>query len=237
MNAAMIIVLVRLNASIHMVKLISACIFVLRPVLQNLYVKKKYKINLRDVKDSEYVIEKKRDGLAQHVAAVVHANTDIAILTFFSTLEEVSVYSVYILVVNGVKKIISSFTSGIDALFGDMIAKKEHKNLKDKFKLYETCFFTIITIIFICTFILLLPFVRIYTDGISDANYIRPLFGYIIVLAEFLYSIRLPYNSLVMSAGHFKETKKGAWREAFLNLFISITLSPHTGKLVRLRQL
>ena len=97
-SVAIIIILVKLNASIHLIKLFSGIIFVLRPLLQNYYVKKKYNIDLNNT-DNNFKLEQKWDGLAQHIAAAIHNNTDIAILTFFCSLGEVSVYSVYCLVV------------------------------------------------------------------------------------------------------------------------------------------
>ena len=106
-----IIILVKLSAPIHIIKLISGLIFILRPLLQNYYVKKKYNINLHDA-DNNYKIKNKWDGLAQHIAAVIHGNTDITLITIFSTLSEVSVYSIYSMVVLGVKKIVYIFTSG-----------------------------------------------------------------------------------------------------------------------------
>ena len=223
LNTISVVVLIKLGTNIQLVKLFSSLIFVFRPIAQNLYVKRVYNINLNEA-NNDFKIEQKWDGLAQHIAAVVHNNTDIAILTFLSNMAEVSVYSVYLLVVTGVKKVVSSFTGGIDASFGDMLARKEYENLNKKFRLYETFYFTIITIIFTCTFILIVPFVTIYTNGIQDVNYIRPLFAVLLVLAEFTHSIRLPYSSLVLSAGHFKETRIGAWVEAGVNIILSIIL-------------
>lgn len=223
LNTILIIVLVKLNCSIQIVKLVSAIVFIFRPLIQNIYVKKKYQINLKSA-DENYKIEQKWDGLAQHIAAVIHGNTDVVILTIFSTLSEVSVYAVYNLVVTGIKKVIESFTSGIDALFGNMLANDEHDNLNRTFRIYETFYFTIITIIFICALFLITPFINIYTQGITDANYTRWAFGYLIVIAELFHSIRLPYSTLALAAGHFKETRKGAWIEAISNIVISCIL-------------
>lgn len=223
LNTIMVVILIKFGANIQIVKLVSAIIYVFRPILQKVYVKKKYNINFKDA-DNNYKLEQKWDGLAQHIAAVVHGNTDVAILTFFSTMTEVSVYSVYLLVVNGVKNLVQAFTGGIDASFGDMIARGEIENLNKKFKIYELFYFTLATIIFICTMILIVPFVSVYTIGITDVNYCRPLFGFLIVLAEFMHSIRLPYSSITLAAGHFKETKKGAWFEAGINIVLSIIL-------------
>ncbi len=222
-NTICIVVLIKFNANIFLVKLISTLILVIRPILINIYVKKKYNLTFNNV-DKNYKLENKWDGLAQHIAAVVHNNTDIIVLTLFSTMTEVSVYSIYLLIISGIKNFVSSLTGGIDATFGDMIAKGENEKLNKSFKAYETIYLTIISIIFSCTIVLIIPFVSVYTMNIKDANYIRPLFATLIVLAEALHSIRLPYSSITLAAGHFKETMKGAWFEAISNLLISIVL-------------
>lgn len=218
-----IVILAKLNVSIQIIKLVSSIIFVLRPLLQNYYVRKKYNMNLKDA-EGNYKIKQKWDGLAQHVAAVIHSNTDITILTFFCSLTEVSVYSVYYLVVAGIRKIIEAFSSGIDASWGDMIAKNEYENLNEKFDLYEVLYFIVCTIVFASAIVLIVPFVSVYTRDINDANYIRYTFGYLIVISEFIWAIRLPYSSIILAAGHFKETRIGAWIEAISNIVISIVL-------------
>lgn len=223
LNTIGIAVLIRMKADIFMVKLLSSFVFLIRPIVQNYYVKKKYHIDLTNA-NRDYQIKDKWAGLSQHIASVVHNNTDVTILTVLASLGEVSVYSVYYLVVKGIKNLVSSLTSGVDASFGDMIAKEEIDNLNKKFNLYELFYFTIITIVYSCTILLIIHFVKVYTKGIIDVDYIRPAFGILLVLAELAHAIRLPYSSLTMAAGHFKETMKGAWAEAFLNIFISIFL-------------
>lgn len=223
LNAISTIVLIKLNANIQIVKLVSAFVFVLRPIIQNIYVKKKYNIDFKEVKE-KYTLRQKWDGLAQHIAAVVHSSTDIAVLTVFTNTAEVSVYTVYLSIVNGIKNTVQAFTGGIDASFGDMIVRREKENLNKSFKTYELFYYTLITIVYIVTMIMILPFVSVYTSGITDINYYRPTFAILIIVAELFWSIRLPYSSITLAAGHFKETRKGAWVEAFLNLSISIIL-------------
>lgn len=222
-NIIFIIFLAKLNFSIHIIKLVSGLVFIMRPLLQNYYVKKKYNITYNNV-DKNYKLRQKWDGLAQHIASVIHNNTDITILTIFSTLSEVSVYSVYLLVLKGVNSLIQSFSNGVDASFGDMIAKNETDILNKKFGMYESIYLTVSSILYICTLVLIVPFIRVYTKDIIDANYIRPLFAFFIVISEFAWAIRLPYSSIVLAAGHFKETRKGAWLEAIINITISIIL-------------
>ena len=99
----------------------------------------------------------------------------------------------------GVKSIISAFSSGIDASFGDMIAKNENDTLNKSFSTYELFYFTTITIFYTCTIILIVPFVSVYMKNITDTNYIRPLFGYLLVISEFIWAIRMPYSSITLA--------------------------------------
>lgn len=217
------LIMSKFEVTVHVLKLSISLIFVLRPIIQNMYVKRKFDIDFRNA-NRNYIIKNKWDGLAQHVAYVIHTNTDITILSLFSTLSEVSVYSVYLLIVKGIKALISAFSSGIDASFGDMINRNEEENLKKNFEYYEIVYFMVCTILFACTISLIVPFVNIYTSNINDANYTRPVFASLLVISECLWAIRLPYLTLVYAAGHFKETKIGAWVECFINIVISIFL-------------
>lgn len=224
LNTIIVIILIKLGANIQIVKLVSSIIFILRPILINIYVKKKFNINLKSVEEN-YKIKQKWDGLAQHIAYVVHTNTDVVLLTLCcGNISEVSVYSVYLMVINKIKDIVTSFTGGIDATFGDMIAKEETESLTKNFIKYEGIYLTIATILFSTTMFLIIPFVSIYTKEVTDVNYIRPIFAYIMVIAEFISTIRQPYNDLVKTAGHFKETRIGAWIETALNILISVIL-------------
>lgn len=223
LNIILIIIIVKIYPNIIFIKLIGSLLFVARPIFQNIYVKRKYKFSFNNV-DPNFSIKNKWEGLAQHIAAVIYGNTDVTIITIFCSLAEVSVYSVYYLVVKGVKQLISAFNTGIDSSFGDMIAKNEFDILNDRFKKYELLYYSIVVIIFMCTMILIVPFISVYTLNITDANYIRYGFAILLVISELIWAIRLPYSSITLAAGHFRETRTGAIIEALLNLFISILL-------------
>lgn len=228
LNTMISVILIKIGCSIQIVKLVSAFLFVTRQIIQSIYVKKKYNLVLtKDVQ--ELKIKNKFDGMAQHIATNVHENTGYVVLTLFTNTLEVSVYSIYIMVIKGIRSIIMSITNSFDAAFGDMFAKKEEKNLNRNFRVYEFFYFTIITIVYSCTMSLILSFVSVYTNGVTDTNYCRPLFAYGLVISELMWAVRLPYASLILSLGHFKETKKGAWIEAFFNVSISVVLISKLG--------
>ena len=220
LNTIIIVILIHFKCSIITVNLISSLIFVIKPIIQNIYVRKVYNINLKEAQEN-YKIKSAKDGISQNIAYITHSSTDLSMLTIFTNLLEVSVYSVHMLVIKFVRKIMDAFTRGIEAIFGDIIAKNEKENLKAKFELFEFVFFIVLNILFSFTIQLIMPFIKVYTKGITDVNYIRPTLAVILIIAEFIFSIRQPYKSLVLAAGKFKETKKYAWIEALVNIILS----------------
>lgn len=112
----------------------------------------------------------------------------------------------------------------MEAAFGNMLANREEENLRKKFGMYEFVSFGIITFLFTCAGVLIVPFVTVYTHGIDDADYIRPVFAYLLVLAYAVYAIRAPYNNLTLAAGHYRQTRNGAFAEAAINIVTSSVL-------------
>lgn len=78
---------------------------------------------------------------------------------------------------------------------------------------------------------MILPFVKIYTNNIIDINYTRPVFAILLLLSNMIFCLRQPYQSLVIAAGMFRETQKGAIIEAIINIAISILLVNRLGML------
>ncbi len=217
------IILILQGASIQLVKLIASLILVAKPFILEAYVKKNYEID-RKVRYSEEPIKQKWNGIAQHIATVILTSTDTIVLSLLSTLENVSIYYVYHLVVNGLDNLVIAFTSGFLSLFGNMISKNEDELLRKSFNAFESFFHLIVTYIFGCVLVLMVPFVRVYTKGVTDVNYALPTFSVLITIANLFYCYRLPYNTLVKAAGHFKQTQNSAIIEAALNIIISVVL-------------
>ncbi|WP_281738903.1 lipopolysaccharide biosynthesis protein [Acidaminococcus fermentans] len=221
LNTIISFILISSGFSVQLVKLSTSCIFLLRPLILSTYVKQSYKINWR-IQYSREPIQQKWNGVAQHIAAIILDTTDIIVLTIFSTLSNVSIYSVYFLIVKGVKTLFLSITNGIQSLIGELWAKKELNELSEVFSWTEWCIHTGTTFIFSCTAVLIVPFVQVYTAGIHDADYSQPLFALLLVGANAMHCLRLPYNIMVLAAGHYKQTQQNYINAALLNIIISV---------------
>lgn len=223
LNTVFCILLMKIGADVQIVKLLTSSLFLIQPVVLSYIVKKRYNINKKIMFQGE-PIKQKWNGLAQHIASVVLTNTDSVVLTIFSTLENVSIYTVYNLVVCGVRTIVSAITEGMQSMLGNMYARKEKENLENAFSKIEWLLHMITVFFFTCTAILIIPFVKVYTANVTDANYIVPFFAVLIVAANAAYCLRLPYNMMVLAAGHYRQTQMSAIMEAVINLGLSIIL-------------
>lgn len=220
-NTLSIIVLVWLKCDIIWVKLGSSLIFVIRPLLYTLYVRKHYNLTFEDKKA---VLEQKWTGIGQHIAFFLHTNTDIVLLTLFADIKLIAVYSVYNLIISSIRAMTESFTGGMEAAFGEAIAKKQAKKLQYLYKRYNTLLVAVTMVLFSCTGILIVPFVKLYTSGIEDVNYIEPAFALVLLFAEAINCLVLPYSSLPIAANRLRETKWGAYGEAVINIVVSCIL-------------
>ena len=214
-------ILIKVGVGIIGVKLCTSIIFVGQPIFVRLYISKHYSID-RKVIISNEPIKQKWNGLAQHVAAVVLDSTDTIVLTIFSTLENVSIYSVYHLVIYGVKNLFTVITNGIQSYWGNMWAKKEYDQLKKSFNYFEWLIHNCVVLIFGCTGILIVPFVKVYTLGIDDINYTVPIFAALITIAHGCHCLRLPYHILIKAVGHYKQSEGNYIIAVILNVAISI---------------
>lgn len=224
LNAVSTIVLIDLGWNIILVKLASSIIFFLRPVVLWLYVRRSYPLEKCAAKTKTNYLTQKWNGLSQHIAYFLHSNTDVVVLTCFADLRAVAVYSVYNMIVVHIQNLAVSFTSGMEALFGDMLARNEKDLLDKTFGCYETILSVVSVILFSVTAVLIVPFVKIYTAGVQDADYYAPVFAVLLILASVCYCLRMPYHAVIIAAGHFKQTAVAAYSEAVINIGLSVLL-------------
>lgn len=222
LNTVTIVVLTYFGCSVITVKLVSSCIFVLRPILFFLYVRKNYSFP-RPQKNVS-ALKQKWTGLGQHLAYFFHTNTDVVLLTLLADLKTVSVYSVYNLIIASMRNLVISFAGGMEAAFGEMIAKKEPDALRSAFRKYQFMLSAVSTVMFGSTALLIIPFVRLYTADVSDADYVQPIFACVLIFAEMINCVMQPCSSLPISANKMKETRWGAYGEVSLNIVLSLLL-------------
>lgn len=222
-NTVVSAILIKLGCSIHVVKLGSALVFCLNPILTNIYVRSRYKIR-RDVEPDNSAMKQRWDAFAHEVANFVNTNTDVMVLTIFEDIRVVSVYTVYHMVTSNISKLLMNTMGGIRAAFGNMIAKKQQDLLNANVRMLEMYVLLAADILFIITGLTIVPFVMVYTSGVEDVEYERTAFAIISTIAAYFSCVRLPYTNVVQAAGHFRQTRNGAILEAVINIVVSVSL-------------
>lgn len=214
---------IKLFPNIHIVKIITATVYLLQPILFNIYVKKHYSID-KNIEPDKDALKQRWDGFGINIAAFMHNNTDVVILTLLSELKNVSVYSIYYLVTSGLKSLITSISAGIQPTLGHVYVGEDKERLNSTFETYEFIIYCATFFLFVVGGLCITPFVQIYTNGVNDANYCQPILGWIMILAELMFCLREPYVNMAYCANKFKEVSKYAYTEAILNIVLSVIL-------------
>ena len=222
LNAIVVVAMTYQKYSLLAVRFVSGMVFTIKPILLWMITRRYF--TLTPYKTDKKVLKDKWTGLGQHIAYFLHSHTDVVVLTIFGNLQAVSVYGVYYMVTSAIQKITTSFSAGMEAVFGDMYAKKERDKLDRVFSMYDTLISIISIITFGTTLVLIVPFVSIYTNDISDINYIEPLFGGLLTVACLIHCLRIPYHFIVIAAGHFKQTNTASYGEGIINIISSVVL-------------
>ena len=220
-NILVTIILIKNGFSIQFVKLVSALVFLIKPILGRIYISKKYAID-RKIKVDVEPIKEKWSGSAQFFMAFILDGTDNIVLTLFSTLQNVSIYSVYFMVISGIRTLHQSLTAGLQSYIGNLWALQNKSKIENTFSFMEFGLHSMNLFLFGCTAILIVPFVKVYTAGITDANYYQPIFAILLTIAYLITCLKTTYNIFILAAGHFKQTQICHIVAAILNISISI---------------
>ena len=223
LNTVSVIVCAKLFNDIIVIKFASALIFFIQPLMFSFFVKKHFNLNL-DVEPDKEAVKDRWNGFGINLAYFIHTNTDVVILTIFSTLANVSVYGVYSLVIKAMKNLVMSISQAIVPSFGKTLAEGDKKKLDSAFDIYEFVMYAVSVVMFTCGIILITPFVLVFTEGKTDADYNQKLFGIILMQSEMVYCVRDSYVAAAYSAGHFKQVSKYAYIEALMNIALSVAL-------------
>lgn len=222
------IVLMEMNASALAVKSVTAAVYLLRSLIVWGYAKRHYK-NISFREEPNYSAFGQRwAALLHQVVWMVVNNTGIVLMTLLlqgAALAEISVYSVYNMVAYALYSLMNSITSGLGSGFGEVMSKKETTVLRDSFSNFEFLFFMIIFIAYTCMAVLFAPFISLYSQSFTDGVvYLRWELVALFTMVGFVQCLRQPSLTLILAAGHYKQTQWRAILEAAINLVVSLIL-------------
>ena len=192
-----------------------------------IYIKKNYLwLNLK-VEPDFSAISQKNAVLIHQISAFIFNNTDTLLLTLLTTLKVVSVYSMYALVFNMIKTIVVTIVESFNYALGQTFSDK--KRFLRIFNAYEVYSISIAFSFFCITFILILPFLKLYTAGVTDINYIDSKIAWLFLIYYLLSNGRTSSGTVINIAQHFEKTKWRSVLESVINITASILLTVKFG--------
>lgn len=188
-----------------------------------IYIKKYYKWLNLEAKPNFEAISQKDSVLVMELCDMVFRHTDIIILTLFCDLKVVSVYVIY----NSLLSTISTFMDAFSQGFSFALGQKFNTNRKLYIKLhdvYETYRMTLVFSLNAIAYIFIIPFIKLYTLGVTDIEYIDKYLPVLFISSFLLTNGRANSASVINYAKHFKQTRWRCVLEATINITVSIIL-------------
>ena len=221
-NRVAVIVLIKLGFDIITVKLVPSLLYVSRFVFLYWYVKKHYpQVDYAappDVKE----ISQSRNVMVHQFSGFIIGNTPVFLMTFITNLKEISVYAVYNMVFMHVNGMIGAFSGGIQAFFGESLQKDSRSKMLLFYGSYETLLYSVSFWFYTVGFILIMPFLSLYTVKMTDANYIRTEYALLFALNGILNQLRVPAAQMINAHGHFKKTQWRSLTQMIINTVASL---------------
>lgn len=127
----------------------------------------------------------------------------IAIAIFVNTLTA-SIYGVYMLVLNIIKSFVNAATNAPMHGFGQLIAEGDKNRIYKNYFKYNLLILIMTALFLSVTMTMILPFISIYTGGVTDINYINLPLAILLIAVTFIELIHIPSGIIILAGGFFR---------------------------------
>ncbi len=184
------------------------------------YAKKHYPWLDLKKKPNQKAISQKKYVVVHEMSQMVFNHTDVLLLTVFTDFPTVSVYTTYNMIVDMISTLIGNIHNGFVFRLGQKfnLDKEQYKRIYD---VYETCYMLMSSSLYCVTFLFLIPFLTLYTRGVTDANYIDRRLVLLFVSIKMLVTSRAVSGITVSFSQRFKQTQWMSILEMSINLIVS----------------
>ncbi len=188
-----------------------------------LYMRKKYPWIDYDINDKSYRLKDRNYYIITEVAWTIFSSTDMIVLSIFISTSLSSVYGIYNMVFVALSGLLNAVYNALNYNLG-----KAYQNGIEKYKkvhdLFNSIFLGAMTVLMCVSFILTIPFVKLYTAGIQDINYVYAHLPLCFCLIQMLSWSRYVAGNLSGIAGYAKPTSVISLIEAGINVVASLIL-------------
>lgn len=193
-----------------------------------LYFKKRYPWLNSKAKPDYGALSQRKSAFVHQVSGLIFANTDILLIAVAIDVKIASIYAIYNMVYTSVNSLMAQLYSGIKSRLGQLY-NLDAKAYQAAFSGYESLYLAFSFALVTAAYLLVMPFMQLYTAGITDINYIDPSLALLFCVISLINNARIPMNDTIIFAGHFTDTRWHSIVESITNLVVSIALLPFLG--------
>lgn len=171
-----------------------------------------------------------KDVFAQKIANTVFTSTDLVLIATYISLAASSVYNLYSQIFQAVAGVLSGVLTAPFNSFGQLVnSEKGIEKARTVFNSYNNISIIISTISLASIGFMALPFIKLYTSGVTDVNYADTMLLMIYYTYAFFQAVNRPYGMILNATGNFKLQNKQCVIAAVANIIFSIILARYFG--------
>lgn len=217
------IMMAYLKMNIVFLQFIYFILTILKIFFYTFYFNKKYSWLDYSMAPKTARLKDRNSFIITEIAWTIFSSTDMIVLSTFLSTQMASVYSIYNLVFVNINSLFSAVYNSVNYVLGQTYFEDKNRYIRVH-DAFNSIFFGGMTILMCISYTLIIPFVKLYTNGVSDVEYINYSLPVLFCLVQIVSWSRYVSGNLSGIAGYAKLTSIISLIEALLNVSLSIIL-------------
>ena len=204
------IIVINLELPVLTVRLVTMIFAFLQCFFIGWFCKKHYKYIDFTEKPNYAAIKGTRDIFVQKITGVIYSTMPMLFISSMSGegTKQTSVYAVYNNVFVLFKTLLHAVMDAPRLSFGQLIAEKDRDYVYKRFLQYELVVICMLACTLSTIGVLIMPFIKLYTKGLSDINYTDPLIALLLLLITAFEIVHIPSGHIINMSGNFHVGKR-----------------------------
>lgn len=215
------IVMAVLGINIVILQLAYFLIIVAKVIFYEIYFRKNYSWVRFKSQNKKLKLKDRNSYILTEVCWTIFSSTDMIVLSMFVSTQLSSVYAIYNMIFTNITLLVNAVYMSIVYVLGYTYHEsiEKYSRIHDSF---NTIFIGLMTVLMSVCYVLTIPFVELYTRGVSDINYLYTSLPIMFCLIQLISWSRYVSGNLTGIAGYAKQTSYVSLIEALTNLILSI---------------
>ena len=215
------IIMASFGLSIVLLQFVYFLVTIAKVFFYESYFKKHYDWICFRKTDKDIKLKDRNSYILTEICWTIFSSTDMIVLSMFVSTQMSSVYGIYNMVFSNITTLVNAVYSSIVYLLGYAYHEsiERYQKMHDAF---NSIFIGIIAVLMSVCYVLIIPFVQLYTHGVTDVDYIYTSLPIMFCLIQLISWSRYVGGQLTGIAGYAKQTSYVSVVEALTNLSLSI---------------